>query len=219
MLPIQPIRAKLAIPRKPLDLVARPRLVERLNEGLTRQLILVCAPAGYGKSTLVSEWLQQLHTPSAWLTLDEGDDDLFSFLSYMVAAIQTIYPNFGQSILPLLNAHTLPVLPTVVVAFVHDLEALSAELVLVLDDLYRVTQLDIYNFLERLITYLPSTIHLVLSTRSDPLLSLVTLRARGQLSEVRQRDLRFTSAETRAFVAQVGLLAVDEAISAMLETR
>jgi LuxR family maltose regulon positive regulatory protein len=203
----------------PLDLVARPRLVERLNEGLARQLTLVCAPAGYGKSTLVSEWLQQLQTPSAWLTLDEGDDDLFSFLSYVVAAIQTVYPSFGQEILPLLGAHTLPSLPTLVVAFVHDLEALADGLVLVLDDLYRVIQLAIYDFLERLIPYLPPSVHFVLSTRSDPLLSLVSLRARSQLSEVRQRDLRFTSAETRAFLTQACAWAVDDATAAALETR
>lgn len=219
MLPFQPIRAKLSIPRMPGDLVARPRLLMRLNEGLERQLTLVCAPAGYGKSTLVSEWLQQLHTPSAWLTLDEGDDDLFSFLSYLTAAIQTVYPTFGQEILPLLGAHTLPALPTLVVTFIHDLEALSGELVIVLDDLYRLTQLAIYDFLERLLPYLPPSVHLLLSTRSDPLLSLVSLRARGQLSEVRQHDLRFTSAETRAFLSQGGAIALDEATAAGLEMR
>src|SRR5262249_31623614 len=123
MLAIHPIRAKVAIPRMPRDMVARPRLLERLNAGLARQLILVCAPAGYGKSTLISEWLQQAQLPSAWLTLDEGDDDLFPFLSYLVAAVQRVAPDFGQATLPLLAARSLPDLPILVSAFVHDLEA------------------------------------------------------------------------------------------------
>src|SRR5262245_27767640 len=122
MVAIQPIRAKIAIPRMPGDMVARPRLVARLNEGLASQLTLVCAPAGYGKSTLISEWLQQMPMPSAWLTLDEGDDDLFAFLSYLVAAVQRIASDFGQATLPLLAASTLPDLSILVPAFVYDLE-------------------------------------------------------------------------------------------------
>jgi LuxR family maltose regulon positive regulatory protein len=207
---MQLIRAKLLIPRLTSDLVPRPQLVERLNAGLARKLTLISAPAGFGKTTLLGEWITQAPCPAAWVTLDEGDDDLFTFLSYIAGAVQTAYPEGCQETQSLLNAAMLPPTNALVVALANDLASLPGELILVLDDFQVIQQLELHNLLDSLINYLPPGVHLALGTRSDPPLSLSLLRARGHVTELRQRDLRFTSDETRAFVNQAGQLALDD---------
>lgn len=213
------IPAKLLVPRLTGDLVPRPRLVEQLNAGLAHKLILVCGPPGFGKTTLLSEWLQQLSCPAVWLTLDEADNNLYAFLSYLVAALRNGYPGSGRETFSLLGSPALPPLSVLVSALARDLDELPGELALVLDDLHQVTEMAVYQLLDRLIRYLPPTVHLALGTRADPPLPLVTLRARAQLTEVRQRELRFTPEEARAFMAQASPLAVSEATAAALSIR
>jgi LuxR family maltose regulon positive regulatory protein len=216
---MQPIRAKLLIPRLTPDLVPRPQLVARLNAGLVRKFTLISAPPGFGKTTLLGEWLQQASCPAAWVTLDEGDDDLYTFLNYVVAAVQIAYPASCQETQSLLNVSILPPPNALVAALANDLAALPGELILVLDDLHVLQQLAIHNLLDSLITYLAPGVHLALGTRTDPPLSLSMLRARGHVTELRQRDLRFTPAETRTFLRQAGQLAVDEQMAVALEER
>jgi LuxR family transcriptional regulator, maltose regulon positive regulatory protein len=216
---MQLIRAKLLPPRTSPNLVARPRLVKQLNAGLASRLALVSAPVGFGKTTLLSEWTQQVTVPVAWVTLDQNDDDLHSFLTYFVAAIEGIYPHSCEQMQSLLTAPTLPAPTALVAILANELALLPGELILVLDDYHTLRQMAIHNLMDALIAYLPPMFHLVLGTRSSPPLSLVTWRARGQLCELRQTNLRFTPQETQTFFAQTGQLALDETMLNVLDQR
>lgn len=217
--PIRLISAKLLAPRLARDFVPRPRLVEQLNAGLSQKLILVCGPPGFGKTTLLTEWLQQLSCPAAWLTLDESDNSIYTFLTYVVAALRSKYPESGRETFYLLGGPALPPLSSLVSALARDFDELPGELVMVLDDLHQITDMAIYQLLDGLIRYLPPMVHLAFGTRADPPLPLVTLRARAQLAEVRQRALRFTPEETRAFLARASSLSIEETTAAALSTR
>ncbi|MEZ4683221.1 MAG: AAA family ATPase [Caldilineaceae bacterium] len=209
----------LCSPPRP-NLVARPRLIERLNSGLHRKLTLISAPAGFGKTTLVSEWIALLgERPEpgvAWLSLDESDSDPVRFLTYLVAALQKLASTIGQSILGMLQSPQPPppnvILPTLLNDLAADLDNATQSLLLVLDD-YHVLDSDVIDqALTFLIDHLPPQLHLVITTREDPLLPLARLRARAQLTEIRAADLRFTPAEAADFLNRaMGLeLAPDE---------
>src|SRR5215217_1130074 len=144
---MQLIRAKLYPPRLSPDLVPRPRLVQKFNEGLARKLSLVSAPAGFGKTTLLSEWAQQAPCPVAWVTFDQDDDDLHSFLTYFVAALESVYPHSCDQTQSLLNAPTLPPLNGLVALLANELSMLAGELILVLDDYHTLQQMEIHNLM------------------------------------------------------------------------
>lgn len=216
---MQVIRAKLRPPRLSPDLVPRPRLVQQLNSGLSRKLILVSAPAGFGKTTLLSEWSQQQSVPVAWITFDPDDDDLHKFLIYFIAAIHSIYPDSCAESQSLLQLSILPSIATLVPILANEIAVLPGELILVLDDYHLLQQMAIHDLLDRIITYLPPTFHLVLCSRTNPPLSLVVLRAQAQLCELRHLTLSFTAQETRAFFMQGGKLAPDDEIVEALAKR
>lgn len=227
------LMTKLYIPPAHAHLVLRPRLTERLNQGLTGRLTLISAPAGYGKTTLVSEWLSQLageqplgeashgsggaeedfapappHLRSsasfAWLSLDEGDNDLTRFLTYLLAALQRINPDIGQTSQQLLQAGGphLPTAETILAALINDLAAGQAEgcWVLVLDDYHLIETAAVHDALSFLLNHQPVQLHLVIASRTVPPLSLSRLRVRGQLVEIHAADLRFTTAEIAEFL-------------------
>ncbi|MCE7980412.1 MAG: LuxR family transcriptional regulator [Caldilinea sp. CFX5] len=247
------LATKLHIPSPRPKVVPRPRLVERLNEGLAIgcKLTLISAPAGFGKTTLVSEWIHQkaegerrkaedtlhpssfiLHPSSvAWLSLDERDNDPVRFLTYLVAALQTLPGNIGAGLLSALQAPQLPQDPAgreaLLTTLLNEIAAVPDNVVLVLDDYHVIDTAPngrpplgaVEKALAFLLDHLPPQMHLVIVTREDPPLPLARLRASGQLTEVRAADLRFTPAEAAGFLNQVmGLNLSVDAIAA-LETR
>ena len=211
------IRTKLYRPRITGDLVPRPRLLERLQKRRSRALTLVVAPAGYGKSTLVASWLETCDCPSAWLSLDEDDNDLVVFLSYFSAAIRTMFPDAVRETSALLTAATLPPLDVLARSLINELDQIEQPFILVLDDYHSVQNMDVHHLLTELFRYPPRALHLVLASRSDPPLPLTTLRARGQATEIRTQELRFTEAETATYLQQLGILADEGTVQALVE--
>lgn len=217
---LTPILAtKLYIPSSRAKVVLRPRLLGRLNDGLHRKLTLVCAPAGFGKTTLVSEWLAGCEQPTAWLSLDEGDSDPARFLMYLVAALQTVVPTIGAGVLAALGAPQPPPVEAMLTALLNDVAAVPDRFILVLDDYHVIDARPVDRALTFLLEHLPSQLHLVLTTREDPSLPLPRLRARGQLTEVRAADLRFTPTEAAEFLEGVMGLNLSAEDVALLETR
>ncbi len=202
-------------------MVPRPRLIERLNEGLQRKrkLTVVCASAGSGKTTLVTEWLAACGQPAAWLSLDEGDNERSRFLSYLLSALRQTDASIGEGVFGLLQSSHPPSSELIVAALINELVTLSRPFILVLDDYHAVHSKPIEDIVGLLIERMPAQMHLVMTTREDPRLPLARLRARDQLTEVRAADLRFTSAETETFLNQaMGLNLSQENIS-LLEYR
>ena len=218
---------KLNPPRIAADVVRRARIRERLERSLDRSLTLVCAPAGYGKTTLLSDWLAGSGYPYIWLSLDESDNDLAVFLNYFVAAIRTAYPQACTDTLGLLAAPELPPPTRLTNALANDLEALPCQpgpadgrcCILVLDDYHLLHNEAISALLGEIWRHPPRTVHLILSTRQDPPLPLDVLRARGELSEIRIQELRFTRAEVAVFMQQATELPLDEQAIALLTER
>ena len=220
------LQTKLYIPPIRPSLVSRPRLIERLNTGRHRKLTLISAPAGFGKTTLVSEWVSdfrlsildfgsslaeenpiqnqqsEIQNRVAWLSLDEDDNDPARFLSYVVAALQTIDASIGKGVLGALQSPQPPPVEAVSTTLLNEIATALIDLTLVLDDYHLIQVQSIHDALTFLLDHLPPTLHLVLITRADPPLPIARLRGRGQLLELRQADLRFTSEEAAEFFNQ-----------------
>lgn len=197
------LATKLYIPPPRPNAILRPRLIERLNAGLHRKLTLIAAPAGFGKTTLVSAWVAECARPVAWLSLDAEDSDLSRFLAYMVAAVQTIAPNVGSGLLHALQSPQPPPTESILTALLNDITALAEPAALVLDDYHVIESQAVDQALIFLLDHLPPRLHLAIVTREDPPLPLARLRVRDQLTELRAADLRFTSAEAAAFLKEV----------------
>lgn len=202
-MPLPLLATKLYVPPLQANVVRRPRLVERLNEGLHRALTLVSAPAGFGKTTLVSEWLAGSRHRVAWLSLDEGDNDPAGFLAYLVAALQTISRNIGNGVVGALESPGPPPVESILTALLNEITAIADDLILVLDDCHVLDAKPVSNALAFLVEHLPPQMRLVIATREDPQLPLARLRAQGQLTELRAADLRFDPAEAAAFLNTV----------------
>jgi len=213
------IQTKFFRPRLGSDLIPRTRLLERLNAGLGSKVTLVCAPAGYGKTTLLAAWVQTIDRPTAWLSLDENDDELASFVRSLTAALQNVFPDAFGAIASQLQASRLPALDTLVALFSNDLDDLPEDLLLVLDDYHRIRTSEVHSLLERLVEHLPAQVHLVISSRTDPPLPLACWQAQGHLHELRGSDLLFTLEETEAFLErEVGNVTGHE-VASVLEER
>jgi LuxR family maltose regulon positive regulatory protein len=210
---------KLYIPLPRPNAISRPRLVDRLNEGLHHKLALISAPAGSGKTTLVGEWAAACGRPVAWLSLDEADNEPARFLAYLIAALQTVAPDFGARLAGALQAPQPPPIESILTALVNEITMIEGEIVLVLDDYHVVDAKPIDEALTFLIGHLPPQMQLVIATREDPQFSLARLRARGHLTELRAADLRFTASETDEFLNPVMGLNLSAADVAALEDR
>ena len=182
------LQSKLNRPRVTADLVHRPRLKEALDHGLDCPLILVVAPAGFGKSMLVSEWLKNGDLPYAWLSLDESDNDLGIFLTYFVSAIRTLFPDALPETHAFVTGGTLPAVGVIAQILIHELDALEHDIILALDDFHLIREQSIHELLSLVLWHPPQGMHLVIATRLDPSLSLETLRARGQVGEIEARS-------------------------------
>jgi len=220
------LATKLYVPPLRLNVVPRPRLIERLNEGLPvgRKLTLISASAGFGKTTLISEWVadcgqREPKVRTAWLSLDEGDNDPIRFLAYLVAALQTIEASIGKGVSGALQSPQPPPIQTILTALLNELSAIPDTLILVLDDYHVIEAKPIDDALTFLLEHLTPQMHLVIATREDPHLPLARLRARGELAELRAADLRFTPAEAAEFLNQVMGLNLSEGDIAALENR
>jgi LuxR family transcriptional regulator, maltose regulon positive regulatory protein len=214
------LATKLHRPRPTSRLVARPRLTGRLDDSLRQghRLILVAAPAGYGKTTLVTDWLGQTATPSAWLLLDEADNDPVRFFTYIVAALQALGLKVGQSLLDAFP--TLPESPEALVRpLINDVAAANRSIILALDDYHLVTDGLIQEAMAFWLEHAPPNLHLVLLTRVDPPLPLPRLRVRELMMEIRDRDLRFTPEEMTAFLNSVHRLNLPAEQITALESR
>ena len=220
-MPTELLTSKLFIPPLRPGLVPRPRLVQLLNEGLyaKHKLTLVSAPAGFGKTTLVVDWLKQIDLPAAWLSLDEADNDLPRFLAYLAAAFQQVDEEIGAPLRSALQSPQLPAIEKVLTGLLNEIATRTDPLILVLDDFHLLTEAAILEVIVFLLDHQPPQLHLVLTTREDPDLPLARLRARDQLNEIRARDLRFTRGEADIFLRGVMGLALSEQDVAALEGR
>jgi LuxR family maltose regulon positive regulatory protein len=221
------LATKLYIPPLRHKVVLRPHLIKQLNEGLHHKLTLVSAPAGFGKTTLLSEWIAGCQQPAAWLSLDDGDNDTTRFWSHFISALQTLAlssveglaANIGAGVLGALQSPQPPPIESILISLVNEIVSIPNDFILVLDDYHIVESKQIDHALAFLIERLPPQMHLVIATREDPDLPVARLRARGQLIELRVKDLRFTTSEAAGFLSQtMGLRLSTEDIAA-LETR
>jgi LuxR family transcriptional regulator, maltose regulon positive regulatory protein len=197
------MRTKLYRPRTNGDVIPRAHLIERLNAALSGSLTVLSAPAGFGKTTLLAAWLETLDHPTAWLSLDDNDNELPVFVHAFTAALQTVFPDAGEATASLLKGPQFPPADRVAPLLINDLADLPEEVVLVLDDYHLIRNVEIHTLLDLLIGHLPPQLHLVLATRSDPPLPLARWRAKGHLHDLRSADLRFTLEETEAFLRRV----------------
>ncbi|MFN8379819.1 MAG: LuxR C-terminal-related transcriptional regulator [Anaerolineae bacterium] len=219
------LTTKLHVPAPRPNRVARPQLTARLDEGLDGKLTLVSAPAGFGKTSLISEWIagRMASDPAArvaWLSLDEHDADVARFLTYLFAAVQPVAPAVTDRLLPLLEEAPRPV-PTeaLLTEFVNEIALTDEPLILVMDDYHLTDSRPVDEAVAFLIAHLPPRMHLVITTREDPALPLARLRARGHLTEVRAKDLRFQPAEAAEFLNRGMGLSLDVEDIAVLEDR
>jgi LuxR family maltose regulon positive regulatory protein len=221
------LATKLYIPPTRSNLIPRPCLVKRLDEGLRlgHRLTLISASAGSGKTTLLGEWAAsrgpQDRGPRqfCWLSLDEDDNDPARFWTYVVAALQTVHPQLAQSVLPMLQGPQPPPVRSILTPLLNEVAVLSKPIVLILDDYHLITTGTIHDGMAFLLDHLPQQVHLGLATRADPPLPIARLRARGQLTELRADDLRFTTEEVAAFLNGVMELNLQPDDIAALETR
>ncbi len=184
---------KLHIPPAGNNVVHRAELFEKLNAGLNRKLILVSAPAGYGKTTLLSDWISQNKIPASWLSLDSSDNDPAVLLGYLISGIQSIHQDFGQSALRLLNSPTSPSFESIASLLINELLNINLNFLLVLDDFHLIISNEVLKLLSYLVEHIPCNIHIAILTRSDPALSLSRLRSQNQLVELRSSDLSFSA--------------------------
>ena len=211
---------KLQRPPVATDIVPRDRLLDQLNEGLHRPLTLISAPAGYGKSTLASRWVVACDRPSAWVSLEESDNDLQMFLSYVLAAIQTLFPRTDFRTEAILETSQMPPAADLARHLLNDLYQISEPFNLVLDDYHRIQRRSPVNdLLDEFLAYPPQGTHLVLLTRQDPSLPIATMRGRGLVTDIRASDLRFTPDEAAAFLSRMLNVVVDETTTALLEIK
>ena len=212
---------KLHVPLPRRELVPRPRLTEllRVDESRMPRLVVVSAPAGFGKTTLMTQWLASNSCRVAWLSLDPMDSDLRRFLTHLVAALQTQAIGVGAEALALLDTDRAPPTQSILVSLVNDLDQLPGSTVLALDDYHVVEALEVHEALTYLLDHLPPRVTIAITTRADPPLPLARLRSRGELVELRAADLRFTSAEAEAFLNRVMGLNLSTTNVAALESR
>ena len=217
------LATKLHVPRLRPGLVPRARLMERLDDGLGRGLSLVCAPAGYGKSVLLADWVRRVRAPVAWLSLDLGDNDPGRFWRHGLAALDGARPGLAERVEPLLGPPAPSSYTKLVTSVINELSAApgAAEALLVLDDYHLIDCDAVHQSVGFLLEHRPPGLHLVLATRSDPSLPLARLRARGQLTELRAADLRFTTEEATALLrdmsAGAGPALPEAAVAALVE--
>ena len=210
-----PLATKLYVPKPRADVVPRSRLADAIRHGAETKLTVVVAPAGFGKTTLLTSCLPD----AGWVSLDPGDNESAVFWSYFIGALQNIDRGVGAEAMTLLRSHHPPAIETVLTALINDIDAIDDDFTVVLDDYHVIDAEAIHTGLTFLLDHLPRRMHLVVASRADPPFALPRLRARGELTELRVADMRFTLDETTAFLNQVMALALSANDTAKLEQR
>ena len=220
------LKTKLFIPQPRSRLVSRPRLFDNLDEGTSKVLTLVCAPAGYGKTTLLVEWISKypkdddsINPAFCWLSLDEGDNDPHRFLNYLIATFEWGNVKLSYETTSLLSSFPLPQPRTVLSFLINDLATATDPIILILDDYQFISNPIIHNEIAFFLEHIPEIVHLVIATRSDPPISLVKLRARNQLIEIRADQLCFSSDEAVTFLHNTMQLPISLEEISTLEAR
>src|SRR6266849_1892625 len=216
------LTTKISVPPARLNMVTRPRLTQQMDAAMRSTLTLIIAPAGWGKTTLLSAWHAEAShdaSPLAWVSLDAGDNDPLRFWTYLIAALNTLHPGVGETSLALLYASPPPPIEAVLTSLLNALSQHQTEAVLVLDDYHLIEAQSIHDALTYLVEHLPANVHLILASRSDPLLPVARLRARGALTELRAANLRFTAEESTAFLTEVMRLPLSAEQVAALQAR
>ena len=218
------LTTKLYIPPMPKEMLRRPRLVEKLTAGMDRRLTLVSAPVGFGKTTLLTDWIASTNLPIGWINLEEADNDAAAFWTYFIAALQTINPRVGQVALSLLQSTQPPQIEIILTQLINEIAGdrgrrrnqADPRYVVVLDDYHAIDSSAVHKGLNYLVDHLPRQLHVVVASRTEPPLHLGRLRARGQLNELRTDDLRFTAVEAASLLnEQMGLDLSDEDVTAL----
>jgi LuxR family maltose regulon positive regulatory protein len=215
------LATRFSVPRLRASFVPRSRLTTRLNQATGHKLTLISAPAGSGKTTILSEWIADNTNMRsvAWLSLDEGDNDLIRFWRYCITALRKFEPHLGETALTWLHSVQPPAIEAVLIALLNDIVVLPHRIILVLDDYHVIVSPTIHRSLAFLLDHLPEHMHVIMTCRSDPPLSLPRLRARGELVEIRTPDLRFTFDEAITFLEQVMHVQLTREDIAILEER
>ncbi len=196
------LQAKLNIPRAQPPLVPRPRLMEELNQGVRGKLILVRAPAGFGKTTLVGEWVREKGLPVGWVSLEVGDNDPLQFWKYVIAALDKVLPGIFQGIMPALHSMSPLSLETLVTILIEELYSYPGDYILVLDDFHLIDNPSLQDSFLFLINHMPENMHVVLLSREEPAINLTRLKVRGEVKEITGEDLRFNREEVFTFCKQ-----------------
>ena len=216
------LETKLYAPRWRPGHVSRPELVARLDQGITRKLTLVSAPAGFGKTTLLAEWLASSRGAArsvAWVSLGDGDNDPTLFWTYVVTAVKRVRPDIGERALALLRSPQPPASEAILTAVINEISADDEDVVIVLDDFHVIEAPPVHSAVAFLLEHLPPNLHIVISGRSDPPLPLARFRARGESAELRASDLRFTPAESASFLNESMGLRLTEHDIALIDAR
>ena len=204
------LTTKFHFPSVRASLVKRDRLIRLLNQGIESKLILVSAPAGFGKTTLLSDWSHQIEISVNWLSLDERDNDPARFWTYIVGALQQTHPEVGEATLAMLHSTEAISFESFLIPLINEIANAKDNIALILDDYHVITAHPVQQALTFLLDHLPSQMHLIIASRVDPALPLARLRARGQLAELRSTDLRFTQAEATSFLSDAIRLPLSE---------
>ena len=197
------LSTKLFIPSPRPNLVSRPHLIQKLNAGLHCKVTLISAPAGFGKTTLISEWITQSKIHFCWITLDKSDNDIGHFLAYFIASLGSINIDLDEQIITLIQSPQQNQIENILIPLINQIANTQKNFSLVLDDYHLIQSQDIHDAITFLLEHSPPSMHLVLTTRADPPLPLARLRARGQMTEIRESDLRFSVEEGEYFLNHI----------------
>lgn len=210
---------KLHIPSPGKQLVQRSQLFEKLNEGLNRKLILISAPAGFGKTTMLSEWIHHNNIPAAWFSIDSQENDTDVFLEYVIMSIHSLYKELGQNAIKLLKSPDHPSHESILSLLINDIIADKREFILVLDDFHLINNPEIISLISYLLDYMPDHMHMVISSRSDPMLHMAKLRSQQQLVEIRSSDLSFSAYEISVLFNKKFGLKLSKEDASLLESK
>ena len=220
------LQTKLVMPRQRIAVVARQRLLDQLNSAvgpddkITPKLTLINGPAGYGKTTLAIQWVCQLNVPVAWLSIDSGDSDQARFLAYLFSAVGTVHEEIGEAAMArLTTTYIYNDTESILTAFLNDLAVSDQPLVLVIDDYHLIHNADVHQAMTFILQHMPVQLHLVITSRNEPPLSIALLRARNALNHIAIRDLRFTPAEASQFLDYTMGISLTEAQIAQLDAQ
>ena len=213
------LETKLHRPPVGRKYVHRPHLMARLDQNRDKPLTLVSAPAGYGKSTLISSWLEACEDPGAWISLDKNDNDLRTFITYLISAAETLFPRSCRKTQLMLKTPNLPSIAAFSTSLLNELDRIAQPFFIVLDDYYRIEETTIHNLITEILKHPPKFLHLVITGRYDPPLPIAALRAQGRVTEIRTQDMCFNVAETQTLLNQLLGIEVDPSTAAAVEEK